>query len=145
MAKKVTLKTRKNASSVTAYVDSIGDDALRRDARALLKLFRRVTGVRPRMWGDSIVGYGEYTYHRANGDEGEFMATGFSIRKSGPVIYIMPGYQDFSAILTGLGKHRLGKSCLYLKRLDDVDTDVLERLIATGLEQLQQSHDVRMR
>ena len=96
------------------------------------------------MWGDTIVGYGEYTYYRSNGDEGTYMATGFAIRKSGPTIYIMPGYQNYAPMLAKLGRHRRGKSCLYLRRLEDVDTDVLEQLISRGLEDLKATHAVRM-
>lgn len=96
--------------------------------------------MKPKMWGDSIIGFGEYTYHRANGDEGQFMACGFSPRKSGPTLYIMPGYTDYSALLDKLGKHKLGKSCLYLKSVDGIDLSVLAELIKLGLQDLKKSH-----
>lgn len=92
------------------------------------------------MWGPSIVGFGSYVYHRSNGVRGEFMATGFSPRKSGPVLYIMPGYKDYSDLLNKLGKHKLGKSCLYLKSVADVDQKVLEKLIKCGLKDLKKTH-----
>ena len=92
------------------------------------------------MWGSSIIGFGEYTYFRSNGDEGQFMATGFSPRKSGPTLYIMPGYTDYSSILKKLGPHKLGKSCLYLKNLDGVDTEVIKKLIQTGLKDLKKKY-----
>ena len=142
MPKKIELKTGENKRSVAAYIDSLPEKKLQQEARALLKLFKDVTGKPPRMWGTSIVGFGKYTYHRSNGDEGEFMATGFSMRKSGPTIYIMPGYQDYSKLLKDLGPHKLGKSCLYLKSLDEVDHKVLAALIKLGLKDLKKTHQV---
>lgn len=144
MPKKVKLKTSKNTASVSDYLNSIEPAAARKDAKTLAKLFKSTTGAKPKMWGSSIVGYGEYTYFRANGDEGTFMATGFSMRKSGPVLYIMPGYQDYSSLLGQLGPHKLGKSCLYLKNLDNIDLDTVNTLIQRGIKDLQQSHDVKI-
>ncbi|MEM9552351.1 MAG: DUF1801 domain-containing protein [Pseudomonadota bacterium] len=106
------------------------------DAEALDALFRRVTGYAPRMWGDSIVGYGQYHYVYKSGRAGDFLATGFSPRKSALSIYIMPGYADFRHILDRLGKHKTGRSCLYVNKLADVDTDVLADLIQAGLADL---------
>ena len=120
-------------------VDRVEDDRLRKDCKALLKLFRETTGMKARMWGSSIVGFGEYTYYRS-GSPVQFMATGFSPRKSGPVLYIMPGYRDYSPLLKNLGPHKLGKSCLYLKNLDGVDLDVIAQLIKQGLEDLKKSY-----
>ncbi len=141
MAKKVQLKTTKNEASVREFLATIEPQQLRDDSFQLLELFERVTGMEAKMWGGSIIGFGEYTYYRANGDEGRFMATGFSPRKSGPTLYIMPGYQDYDDILGQLGKHKLGKSCLYLKRLDDVDQKVLSKLIKMGLADLKARHE----
>jgi len=90
------------------------------------------------MWGDSIVGFGQYHYRYATGREGDFLATGFSPRKSNLSIYIMPGYGDFSDILNDLGKHKLGKSCLYVNKLADIDLDVLQKLIAAGIKRLDE-------
>ena len=143
MPKKVVLKTSKNRSSVTAYINGIEDAQSRKDARTLLRLFRETTESNAKMWGNSIVGFGEYTYYRANGDEGEFMACGFSIRKSGPTLYIMPGYSDYGALLTKLGPHKLGKSCLYLKNLEGIDLKAMAELIRLGIKDLQRTHEVR--
>lgn len=137
------LKTKKNAGSVGAYIDSIKDENLRKDGKALLKIFKEATSKRPKMWGPAIVGYGEYHYVYASGQEGDWMATGFSLRKSGPTIYIMPGYCDYSDVLKKLGPHKLGKSCLYLKRLEDVDQKVLVKLIKTGLKDLAKEYKVK--
>lgn len=99
-------------------------------------LFRKATGFEPVMWGPSIVGYGRYHYRYKTGREGEFLATGFSPRKAAHSIYIMPGYADFSDLLSRLGKHKLGKSCLYVNKLADIDLDILAELIRAGLENL---------
>lgn len=144
MAKKIKLKTGKNDLSVSAYLNSIESAQDRRDAKALAKVFKQVTGSKPKMWGATMVGYGEYTYHRSNGDEGEYLASGFSMRKSGPVLYIIPGYQDYSAMLEKLGPHKLGKSCLYLKSLQDIDLEIVGKLIRVGIKDLKKNYDVRM-
>lgn len=145
MAKKIELKTAKNTNSVSAYLNGIEPASARKEAKTLAKLFKETTGAKPKMWGGSIVGYGEYTYFRANGDEGEFMASGFAMRKSGPTLYIMPGYQNYQDMLDKLGPHKLGKSCLYLKNLDGIDLKVVARLIKTGIRDLQKTHAVRMK
>ena len=144
MAKKIVLKTNKNSLSVTDYLNNIEPAVARKDAKQLAKLFKQVTGAKPKMWGTSIVGYGEYTYHRSNGDEGVSMASGFSIRKSGPTIYIMPGYKNYQPLLSQIGPHKLGKSCLYLKNLQGIDLDTLAELITRGIADLQKSHAVKM-
>jgi hypothetical protein len=113
------------------------------EARELDALFRRVTGFDPVMWGDSLVGYGAYHYRYETGREGDFLATGFSPRKAALSVYIMPGYADFSAILSRLGPHRLGKSCLYVTRLDRIDLNVLAELITAGLNDLGQRWPIR--
>ena len=140
MPKKVQLKTTKNTASPSAFLNSIEDDKLRKDCKTLLKVFKEATGMKPKMWGDSIIGFGEYTYYRANGDEGQFMASGFSPRKSGPTLYIMPGYADYSELMEKLGPHKLGKSCLYLKSLEGIDLKVMAKLIKQGLKDLKKNH-----
>lgn len=141
---KIGLKTSKNNTNVQTYIKSL-DKASQADANVLLTVFKTATGVMPKMWGTSIVGFGEYTYHRSNGDEGQFMATGFSMRKSGPTLYIMPGYTDYSALLKDLGPHKLGKSCLYLKNLEGINLKVIEKLIKTGIQDLKRGHKVVMK
>lgn len=136
------LKTKKNTGSVKGYIESVDDEALRQDGKELVKLFRHVTGKQPEMWGTSIIGFGEYQYTYASGREGVFLATGFSLRKSGPTIYIMPGYNDYAALLKKLGPHKLGKSCLYIKRLSDIDLEVLKKIIKKGLADLKKQYPV---
>lgn len=129
-------KTKPTDESVAGFLAAVEPERRRADAFALDALFRRVTGWRPRMWGPSMVGYGSYHYVYDSGREGDFLATGFSPRKASLVVYIMPGYADFSGILERLGKHKLGKSCLYINKLSDIDESVLEELIRAGLDDL---------
>ncbi len=142
MAKKIELKTSKNDASVEAYINGLEPETYVDQGHRLDQLFQRVTGLQPSMWGGSIIGYGEYTYQRANGAETEFMATGFAMRKSGPVLYIMPGYSKAGSLLKQLGPHKLGKSCLYIKRLEDVDQEILARIIQDGLADLKARYPV---
>lgn len=127
------------------FLGSVQPERRREDGLALDRLFRRATGFDPVMWGDSIVGYGRYAYTYKSGRTGAFLATGFSPRKANLVLYIMPGYADYADILGDLGKHRLGRSCLYINKLSDVDSDVLERLIVTGLKDLNAIWPVQLR
>lgn len=129
-------KTRPTGADVKAFLRSVEHPVRRQDALALDALFREVTGWTPRLWGDSIVGYGSYHYRYDSGREGDAIATGFSPRKSNLSIYIMPGYADFGHILADLGKHKKGKSCLYVNKLADIDPAVLKRLIRAGLDDL---------
>lgn len=129
-------KTTATEASVKDFLASVEPERKRQDAEVLDALFRRVTGYQPRMWGPTIVGYGQYHYRYATGREGDFLATGFSPRKANLSIYIMPGYADFGDLLARLGKHKTGKSCLYVNKLADIDLSVLEELIAAGLRDL---------
>lgn len=130
---KASLKTIQNDNSINAFIDAVENESRRTDAKQLLSTFNRVTEIKPKMWGSSIVGYGRYEYRYASGREGEFFMTGFSPRKTNCAVYIMPGYQDLSDMLTRLGKHKIGKSCLYINRLEDIDQCVLEEIILYGL------------
>lgn len=136
-------KTVQTDASVDDFIASIEHPTRRKDALVLVELFSKTTRFSPKMWGDSIVGFGQYHYRYATGREGDFLATGFLPRKSNLSIYIMPGYGDFADILQNLGKHKLGKSCLYVNKLADIDLDVLAQLITAGLERLDQIWPVR--
>jgi hypothetical protein len=129
-------KTKATAISVADFIAGVEPEARRDEARALDALFREVTGFPPKMWGPSIIGYGRYVYRYDSGHGGEMCATGFSPRAKEISIYILPGYQDYGPILARLGRHRTGKSCLYLRRLSDVDSDVLGELVARGMKDL---------
>lgn len=112
------------------------EEKRRGEAERLLAIFGEVTGWEPRLWGPSMVGFGRYEYRYESGHSGESFATGFSPRKAELSIYILPGYADFGPILARLGPHKLGKSCLYVRRLDAVDEGVLRELIRAGLADL---------
>lgn len=129
-------KSQARAVSVEDFIAKVEPEQKRRDSERLDALFREVTGFGPEIWNSSILGYGKYHYTYATGREGESLATGFSPRKSALSVYIMPGYADFSDILKRLGKHKIGKSCLYINKLADVDESVLAQLIRAGLRDL---------
>ncbi len=129
-------KTQPTEVDVADFLAQVEPEQRRIDGQRLDALFREVTGFEPRMWGPTIVGYGRYHYVYDSGREGDYLATGFSPRKANLVLYIMPGYADFGDILDRLGKHKLGKSCLYINKLADVDETVLAELIRAGLKDL---------
>jgi hypothetical protein len=134
------LKTRPSEESVDAFLDRIEDAQRREDCRTLVRLMRRVSRVDPKMWGSSMVGFGEYHYKYASGHEGDAFLTGFAPRKSDLTLYLMPGFEGKEALLAKLGKHKTGKACLYLKRLADVDMGVLEQLVSTSVEELRRRY-----
>jgi hypothetical protein len=107
------------------------------DCRAIMGLMRKATGEDPKLWGASIVGYGRYAYTYDTGREGEWMITGFSPRKANLTLYIMMGFEEEAALMEKLGKHTTGKSCLYIKKLSDVDLRVLESLIVKGVRAME--------
>lgn len=126
------------ADAVAAYLNAVTPARRHSEAATLDALFREITGWAPRLWSGGMLGYGTYNYTYASGRSGRFLATGFAPRKARLSVYILPGYADFSDILAGLGKHKTGKSCLYINRLEDVDLAVLARLIRAGLDDLGQ-------
>lgn len=126
-------KTQKTDVSVTDYLAAIQDEARRADCEAINAMMQDISGWEPKMWGPSIVGFGDYHYKYDSGREGDFFRIGYSSRAQNISIYIMPGYQDFDDERARLGKHKAGKSCLYIKRLSDVDTDVLKDMLSKGL------------
>ena len=133
-------KTLPTGRDVSDFLNAVEHETRRNDGLALDALFRRITGWTPRMWGPSLVGYGQYHYRYDSGREGDMLATGFSPRKANLSIYIMPGYQDYADILKRLGKHKTGAACLYVNRLADVDMDVLEELVRAGLRDLGKTY-----
>ncbi|MFN3211805.1 MAG: DUF1801 domain-containing protein [Henriciella sp.] len=125
------------------FVASVENPKKRADAEVLLEFFDRVTGLKASMWGPSIIGYGRYHYKYESGREGEFMLTGFSPRKANLVFYIMPGYRsdEMQDMLARLGKHKLGKSCLYVNKLADIDMDVLEEIVLDGVAYMREKYE----
>ncbi len=132
------LKTQKNDSSVEAFIDSISDERKRNDSRQLLELMSSVTKTEPAMWGGSIVGFGSYDYKYESGREGTWFRVGFSPRKQNLTLYLMDGFEKYEDLLSQLGKHSTGKSCLYVKKLDDVDSKVLKQLIKQSFNAAKQ-------
>jgi hypothetical protein len=128
-------KTKPTALSVDRYLADIADDARRQDCEALVAMMQRVTGCPPVMWGTSIVGFDRYHYRYASGHEGDACVVGFSSRKGDISVYLMAGDDDGerSALLARLGRHKMGKACLYLRRLADVDQAVLEALVTRSV------------
>lgn len=137
------LKTQENDASVEAFLASVDHDKRREDSFAMLALMKEVTGEEPRMWGTSIVGFGHYHYKYKSGREGEWFLTGFSPRKQNLTLYIMSGFDDYDALLARLGKYKTGKSCLYVKRLDDVDEGVLQQLIDESVQHMRNIYSTK--
>ena len=134
------LKTKENDQSVEAFLAGIEDAQKQADCRALVAIMQEATGAAPRMWGDSIVGFGHYHYKYASGREGDWFLTGFAPRKQNLTLYIMAGFDNYEALLGRLGKHTTGKSCLYVKRLADVDMPVLTELVVESVAHMKASN-----
>ena len=134
------LKTRPTDGSVEAFLNRIPDETKRRDAFTVLELMRQATQEEPVMWGDSIVGFGSYHYKYASGREGDWFLIGFSPRKQNLTLYIMDGFDGYDELLQALGKHRTGKSCLYLKRLAQIHLPALEELIQRSVQHMVETH-----
>lgn len=134
MAKSTELKTKLNDASVTEFLNSVEDEQKRKDSFEIMKMMKQVTRAEPKMWGTSIVGFGTYHYKGASGREGDWMLIGFSPRKQNLTLYIMPGFDRYPELMKKLGKHTTGKSCLYIKRLSDVDTAVLKELMSESVK-----------
>jgi len=130
-------KTKPTELSVAAFIDAITDPTKRADAKALVNLMQHVAGEKPKMWGPSIIGFGSYHYRYDSGREGDMPLIGFSPRKTATVLYNMIGSSDSKALLAKLGKHTTGKGCLYIKKLADVDRQVLEAMVVKSLTALR--------
>lgn len=128
------LKTKKTKASVSAFLNKITDEQRRKDCQTIVNLMKQATGEEPKMWGSSIVGFGTYHYRYASGREGDWPIIAFSPRKSDLTLYIAPGFQKFESLMSKLGKYKTGVSCLYIKKLDDVEMPVLKKLIAKSVE-----------
>ena len=133
------LKTKRNKGDVEAFLNSVADEKKRQDSFTILDLMKKVTGMEPEMWGDSLIGFGSYHYKYASGREGDWFLTGFSPRKQNLTLYIMAGFDGFNHLLGKLGKHSTGKSCLYIKKIEDIDIDVLKELVKRSVEHMEKS------
>jgi hypothetical protein len=130
------LKTKQNEQDVYEFLDGVSNETRKNDSYKVLELMQTATGVEPKMWGDSIVGFGSYHYKYASGREGDWFLTGFSPRKQSLTLYIMPGFDEYEALLEELGKHKIGKSCLYINKLEDVDISVLRKLVEKSVKKM---------
>lgn len=140
------LKTKVNEQSVTKFLNSIKDKQRRQECLTVLEMMKKATKTEPKMWGSSIVGFGKYHYVYASGREGDWFLTGFSPRKQNLTLYIMGGLSAHEALLQKLGKHKTGKGCLYVNKLEDIDLPTLRKLIVEGVKlvrKLDHSHETR--
>jgi hypothetical protein len=134
------LKTQPTNQDVTEFLNSIPDERKREDCFAVLQLMREVTQEEPKMWGSSMVGFGHYHYKYASGHEGDAFVTGFSPRKQNLTLYMMAGFEQYDDLMQKLGKYTTGKSCLYVKRLSDIDMEVLRELVQRSVERMARTY-----
>ena len=138
------LKTKKSDASVELFLRNVENDRRREDAFLLLDLFTQVTKMSPKMWGTSIIGFGEYHYKSDRStQEGDWPLTGFSPRKKNMTVYIMPGFKDYQDLMDDLGKFKTSVSCIYFNRLEDIDTKVLKRVIRKSVADMKKRYEWR--
>lgn len=135
-----TLKTSPNDQSVEAYLDGIDNEQKRVDSKKIVELMQAVSGQPPVMWGDGIVGFGTYHYKYASGREGDWFLTGFAARKQSLTLYIMAGFDQYDYLMEQLGKYKTGKSCLYIKKLTDINESILKTLLEESIAYLKKQY-----
>ena len=140
MSKQADNKTAPNKQDPADYIASLTHAGRREDALQLMAMMAEITGEKPTMWGPSIIGYGQYHYVYESGREGDSFLVGFAPRKANMVVYIMPGFSEYEALLAKLGPHKLGSSCLYLGRLNKVDPKALAKLIAQSVKTMRKKY-----
>lgn len=137
-------KTKPEKTSVPDFINSVEDEQKRKDSFALLELFKSITKEEPVMWGPSIIGFGEYHYKYASGREGDFLITGFSPRKTALTLYLMGCMEnEFVHLLEKLGKYKMGVGCLYIKKLTDVDPEILKQLISESFDFMKANYPTK--
>ena len=134
------LKTQPNDQDVEAFLNGVADEKKRQACYTTLAMMEKATGAKAKMWGDSIVGFGSYRYKYASGREAEWFLTGFAPRKQNLTLYIMSGFDEYDTLLGNLGKHKTGKSCLYINKLQDIDLEVLEDLIERSVRHMKETN-----
>ena len=135
-------KTVPSKEDVYTFIDAVEHPRRKRDAQALCAMMETLTGEKPVMWGESLIGFGQYHYQYESGREGDFFLTGFAPRKTNMVVYIMPGFEPYKDLTDKLGKYKTGRSCLYINKLEDVDMKVLEKLIKKSVADMKKMYDV---
>ena len=133
-------KTKLTEKSVDSFIATVEDDKVREDCYTIINLMEKVTGEKPKMWGSAIVGFGKYTYKYESGRSGEICITGFSPRKVNITLYVLAGFPEQAELLQDLGKHKSGKGCLYIKKLDDVNINILKSLIKESITFLKERY-----
>ena len=133
-------KTQPTKQSVTSFLNAVENEQRKKDGFEVLELMKEITGEEPVLWGPSLIGFGKYHYKYESGREGDFFRTGFSPRKTALTLYIMSGFSRYDDLMSKLGKYKTGKSCLYLKKLDDVDREVLRELIEESLKFMKEKY-----
>lgn len=136
-------KTKATDQSVESFIGKIENEQVRDDCYTLVKLMKKITGSTPKMWGPSIIGFGKYHYKYDSGHEGDSCIAGFSPRKPNITIYLMPGFTEQAGLLAKIGKHKASKSCLYIKKLDDVDLAVLKTLIEQSVNFVRKTYPAK--
>ncbi|MCF8462087.1 MAG: DUF1801 domain-containing protein [Flavobacteriales bacterium] len=131
------LKTKRNDASVVDFLNKVENEKRKADALSMLNLMEEITGHKAEMWGDSIVGFGSYQYKYASGQSGDWPVAGFSPRKTSLTIYVMSGFKEYEDLLLELGKFKASKGCLYINKLEDVNKDVLKKLIALSIQEVK--------
>ena len=134
------LKTKETEVSVDDFLEAVPNPQRREDARKVRAMLERVTGEPARMWGPTIVGFGQYHYRYDSGHEGDMARLGFSPRSTELVFYLLPNFDGYEHLMERLGKHRTGKCCLYVKRLSDIDESVLEEIAVAGLDYMREKY-----
>jgi hypothetical protein len=133
-------KTKVNDASVEDFLHTVEHPVKRADSFTILEMMAEITGVTPKMWGGSIVGFDTYHYVYASGREGDWPIVGFSPRKQNISLYIMPGFTNFKPLLKKLGKHKTSKACLYINKLADVDLDILKELTQQSVDYMRNKY-----
>jgi hypothetical protein len=135
-------KTKPTGVDVEGFLNTIVDEQQRADSRVISGMLQEITGEAPQMWGPSIIGFGSYHYRYASGHEGDSFISGFSPRKQNITLYLVYGFERHEELMQQLGKHKIGKACLYIKRLDDVNVDVLRELVTRSVAEVKASNTV---
>jgi hypothetical protein len=133
-------KTKPTEVSVTDFIASVKNDTRREDAKVIVKLLKKITGKKPKMWGPTIIGFDQYHYRYESGHEGDICMIGFSPRSANLVFYIMPGFKNHDSLLAKLGKCKTSKACIYVNKLADIDLNILETLLDESYRFVKTAH-----
>jgi nucleoid DNA-binding protein len=134
-------KTTENESSITDFINTVTDDIKRNDSLRLVKLIEETTLLKAKMWGTAIIGFGSYHYKYESGREGDAPLVGFSPRKEAIALYLSSQFKDRAELLTKFGKHKTGKACIYIKKLDDVNINVLQEMVSNSLNYIKKKYN----